>query len=179
MTQKLIPSISKKFAEVNRRDYRAWYGLGQSYEILKMPFYSLYYYKIAQQLRPYDSRMLVALAETYEKLDRNANALKCYQKACNVGDIEGIVLLRLGNLYERLGDIENAVSVYTEFCKEERSNVDKTSMCRVYLTLGSHYESAGKFDEAWRFAYKCLEHDEVGYYIFYFSRLITQIDSFF
>ena len=31
--------------EVNRRDYRAWYGLGQTYEILKMPFYCLYYYK--------------------------------------------------------------------------------------------------------------------------------------
>ena len=28
--------------EVNRRDYRAWYGLGQTYEILKMPFYCLY-----------------------------------------------------------------------------------------------------------------------------------------
>ncbi len=28
--------------EVNKRDYRAWYGLGQTYEILKMPFYSLY-----------------------------------------------------------------------------------------------------------------------------------------
>ncbi|KTG38978.1 hypothetical protein cypCar_00028767, partial [Cyprinus carpio] len=30
--------------EVNKRDYRAWYGLGQTYGILKMPFYSLYYY---------------------------------------------------------------------------------------------------------------------------------------
>ena len=38
-------------AEVNRRDYRAWYGLGQTYEILKMPYYCLYYYKQAQMLR--------------------------------------------------------------------------------------------------------------------------------
>jgi len=37
--------------EVNRRDYRAWYGLGQTYEILKMPYYCLYYYKQAQMLR--------------------------------------------------------------------------------------------------------------------------------
>lgn len=37
--------------EVNKRDYRAWYGLGQTYEILKMPFYSLYYYRKAHQLR--------------------------------------------------------------------------------------------------------------------------------
>lgn len=37
--------------EVNKRDYRAWYGLGQTYEILKMPFYCLYYYRRAHQLR--------------------------------------------------------------------------------------------------------------------------------
>lgn len=146
---------------MNRRDYRAWYGLGQSYEILKMPFYSLYYYKIAQQLRPYDSRMLVALGETYEKLEKYANALKCYQKACNVGDIEGITLLRLGNLYEKLGDIENAVPAYIEFCKDERAIVDKSSLCRAYITLGNYYESIGKYDDASHFAYKCLAYEDV------------------
>ena len=58
------------FSEVNRRDYRAWYGLGQTYEILKMHFYCLYYYKKAHELRPNDSRMLVALGESYEKLNK-------------------------------------------------------------------------------------------------------------
>jgi hypothetical protein len=57
-------------SEVNRRDYRAWYGLGQTYEILKMHFYCLYYYKKAHELRPNDSRMLVALGESYEKLNK-------------------------------------------------------------------------------------------------------------
>merc|ERR1719228_3089403 len=56
--------------EANRRDYRAWYGLGQTYEILKMHHYCLYYFKQAQELRPSDSRMLVALGESYEKLDK-------------------------------------------------------------------------------------------------------------
>lgn len=37
--------------EVNRSDYRAWYGLGQTYEILKMNTYCLYYYMMAQVLR--------------------------------------------------------------------------------------------------------------------------------
>lgn len=82
-------------AEVNRRDYRAWYGLGQTYEILKMPFYCLHYYKQAQQLRPNDSRMFIALGETYEKLDKIQEALKCYFKARSVGDIEGIALLKM------------------------------------------------------------------------------------
>ena len=26
-------------------NFRAWYGLGQTYELLKMPYYCLYYYK--------------------------------------------------------------------------------------------------------------------------------------
>lgn len=149
-------------SEVNRRDYRAWYGLGQSYEILKMPFYSLYYYKIAQQIRPYDSRMLVALGETYEKIDKTANALKCFQKACNVGDIEGMALLRLADLYHKLGDIEKAVPAYLSFCSDERAAVDKGSLCRAFVTLGNYYESIGNYDEASCFAYKCLEYDDVG-----------------
>lgn len=126
-----------------------------------MPSYSLYYYKIAQELRPYDSRMLVALGETYEKLEQYSNALKCYQRAYNVGDIEGITLLRLGNLYEKLGDIDNAVPVFIEFCKDERSIIDKTALCRAYITLGNYYERNNMLDDASHYAYKCLEYDDV------------------
>ncbi len=82
--------------EVNRRDYRAWYGLGQTYELLKMHHYCLYYFKQAQELRPSDSRMLVALGESYEKLDKLQDAKKCFWKAYCVRDIVGgIALLRL------------------------------------------------------------------------------------
>ena len=37
--------------DVNRKDYRAWYGLGQAYELLNMHQYSLYYYQRATALR--------------------------------------------------------------------------------------------------------------------------------
>lgn len=46
-----VPLGARHAIEVNKRDYRAWYGLGQTYEILKMPFYCLYYYRKAHQLR--------------------------------------------------------------------------------------------------------------------------------
>lgn len=126
-----------------------------------MPSYSLYYYKIAQELRPYDSRMLVALGETYEKLEQYSNALKCYQRAYNVGDIEGITLLRLGSLYEKLGDIDNAVPVFIEFCKDERQIMDKTALARAYITLGNYYERNGMYNDAAHYAYKCLAYDDV------------------
>lgn len=146
--------------EVNRRDFRAWYGLGQAYDIIKMHFYSLYYYKTAQQLRPYDSRMLVALGETYDRLDKRANAIKCFQKACNVGDQEGIAVLRLANLYEKMEDRENAVMAYKNFCNDERSVNERSSLCAAYLYLSNHYRREENYEEATHYAYKCLELDE-------------------
>jgi hypothetical protein len=38
-------------ADVNRKDYRAWYGLGQAYELLSMHHYALHYYQHATALR--------------------------------------------------------------------------------------------------------------------------------
>ncbi len=38
--------------DLNPRDYRAWYGLGQTYELLHMPFYALHYFRRATQARP-------------------------------------------------------------------------------------------------------------------------------
>ena len=46
--------------ELNPRDYRAWYGMGQTYELLQMPFFALHYYRRATQLRPQDARMWCA-----------------------------------------------------------------------------------------------------------------------
>jgi anaphase-promoting complex subunit 8 len=37
--------------DVNRKDYRAWYGLGQTYELLEMHYYALSYYQKATSLR--------------------------------------------------------------------------------------------------------------------------------
>lgn len=31
--------------DVNPHDYRAWYGLGQTYELVNMPYYALYYFR--------------------------------------------------------------------------------------------------------------------------------------
>lgn len=150
----------RQAVRVNRRDFRAWYGLGQAYEIMKMPVYGLYYYKIATQLRPYDSRMLVALGENYEKLSKPANALKCYQKACCVGDIEGIVMQKLGLLYDKLKDTENAVKAYKSFVADERSHSDKSQCIQAYLYIANYYLDKDDLEEATYFAHKILEIDE-------------------
>ena len=60
-----------------------------------MPYYSIYYYKQAQHIRPQDSRMVVALGEMYEKLEKLDNALKCFYRACYLADVEGVAFIKL------------------------------------------------------------------------------------
>ena len=40
---------------INKRDFRGHYGLGQAYEILKMPLMAMYFYKNAHTLRYYNT----------------------------------------------------------------------------------------------------------------------------
>lgn len=83
------------FTEVDSRDFRAWYGLGQTHEILKMYHYSLYYYQQALKLRPNDSRMLIAVGCAYSLLKKPEQAKICFWKAHMIGDPEGIALIHL------------------------------------------------------------------------------------
>ena len=61
--------------------YRAWYGLGQTYELQQTPIYSLHYYRKAAVLRPYDGRIWCALGGCYEKIKRTKDAIACYKRA--------------------------------------------------------------------------------------------------
>lgn len=46
----MLAEAYRKAVELNPRDYRAWYGLGQTYELLHMPVYALHYYQRATQV---------------------------------------------------------------------------------------------------------------------------------
>ena len=70
----------RRAVDINARDYRAWYGLGQVYEILNMLLYALYYYRKAAALRPYDARMWCALGSCFLSLDRRQEAIKSYER---------------------------------------------------------------------------------------------------
>ena len=77
----------------------ARYGLGQTYELLKMSMYSLYYYRQAQQLRPTDARMWTALAKTYSDLEQWASAAKCYGRNHAITKVDPAPLYELGSIY--------------------------------------------------------------------------------
>jgi len=82
------------FTEINIRDYRAWYGLGQIYELVKLPNYALFYFAHARDLRPRDYRMLVALGEMFDRADRIFESMACFYKALFY-DTDGTIMLKL------------------------------------------------------------------------------------
>ena len=98
-----VAEAYRRAVELNPRDYRAWYGLGQTYELLRMPFYALYYFRRATQLRPHDARMWCAMGQCYENdqlqsVDKDkmeVAAIRCYRRAVQNGDREGIALHKL------------------------------------------------------------------------------------
>lgn len=59
---------------------------------------AVYYYKVAQKLRPHDNRMLLALGETYERINKLEDAYKCYQQARNVDKSDPLAMIRMGKL---------------------------------------------------------------------------------
>jgi len=104
-----------KAYEANPRDFRALYGLGRAYEISKMPYHAILFYKNAVTMNPFDSRLWMALGECYEELSETGNAIKCYQRAVCNSDNEGSSLIRLGKLYKNEGDIDRAAFCYESY----------------------------------------------------------------
>ena len=75
----------RRAVEVNRKDYRAWYGLGQTYEVLEMHLYALFYYQRAASLRPYDPKMWFAVGSCFDKVGRPTQSIKAYKRAISAG----------------------------------------------------------------------------------------------
>ncbi|RUS31263.1 putative cell division cycle [Jimgerdemannia flammicorona] len=114
--------------DINHRDYRAWYGLGQTYELLKLPI-------------PYDGRMWCATANCYENLERDVEAIKCYKRALLGSENETLVLGKLAKLYEKLGKRDAAAHYYRlslELKKMENNINPEIGEAILYL---ANYES--------------------------------------
>ena len=46
-----VPFAFAPYAEVSKKDYRGYYGLGQAYELMKVPNLALYFYMRAHKLK--------------------------------------------------------------------------------------------------------------------------------
>jgi len=101
--------------DLSPSDYRAWYGLGQTYEMLHLYQYSLYYYKKAAALKPSDARMWSAVGSQYVRLGAKKDAMLTFERAMNCGDSEGVATRELARLYRDEGRLEDAANCYVGF----------------------------------------------------------------
>ena len=148
--------------DIDPNDYRAWYGLGQTYEIHQMYNYAVYYYLKSAQAKPNDSRMWTALGSCYEKLEKRHEAIKCYEKALYCKDKEGIALYKMAKLYFCLGDEDKAATCFKENLKSNFTNseeVDNAEIVESYLFLAKYHKRNYQYDEAYNYLLKLKDHE--------------------
>ncbi|KAI6243993.1 hypothetical protein M3Y99_00067700 [Aphelenchoides fujianensis] len=156
----------RRATSVDSRSFRAWYGLGQLYEILKLPAYALYYYQQAVRCKPTDSRMLIATGVVLAKLQRYDDSEKCYKKAFQIGDVEGNALTHLGSLYQELQRHDQAAKAYEQYlklyCDEEKDCAfgDDDTIAACCQFLAEYYQTKGQLDKANEYAHRCLLYEK-------------------
>lgn len=74
-------------------------------------------------------------------------------------------------LYDKVNDIESAAAAYTEFCLREDKGVkcfeDQSDFYSALQYLANYHLKKGELDEAYTYAYRCLEFEDVRYVNFF------------
>jgi anaphase-promoting complex subunit 8 len=123
---------------LNPRDYRAWYGLGQAYDLLSLPSYSIYYHQRAIAIRyflltrPNDGRMWGALSASLESTGRLHESINCLKRVMISQDtIEPAEYGKCAQLYQKLNESEPNVKYenlaayyYRKYLSEHQKMID-------------------------------------------------------
>ncbi|KAF4374956.1 hypothetical protein G4B88_004707, partial [Cannabis sativa] len=152
----------RRAIDINSCDYRAWYGLGQAYEMMGMHYYALHYFKKSVFLQPNDSRLWIAMARCYEtdQLRMLDEAIKCYKRAVNGNDREAIALRQLAKLHHELGRSEEA-AFYYKMDLERMKDEDREgpNMVEALFFLATHYKNVKRFEEAEVYCTRLLDYN--------------------
>ena len=133
--------ITNNNVDVNRKDYRAWYGLGLSYEVLEMDYYALFYFQRAASLRPYDAQMWQAMGSCFDHMDRPQEAIKAYKRALVAsshatggerGSFDPTTLYSIGLMYDKTDNHKEAAK-YMDMCVNEDMETPATNKAKMWL----------------------------------------------
>lgn len=68
-------------------------------------------------------------------------------------------------MYDNFNDVDNAAAAYTEFCLSESKPTqysgEQANLYGAYRYLANYHMKKGQIDNAYTYAYKCLEYEEV------------------
>jgi len=138
----------RRAVDVNRKDYRAWYGLGQAYELLNMHQYALHYYQHATALRPYDVRLWQAQGMCYEEIGRLREAIECLKRALIGADPhETSINLKLAKLHNDLEEWTEAAAYHrrvVEVCRANGRPIPDYAKSALYVAR--HHASSADGD---------------------------------
>lgn len=141
----------RRAVDIDPCDYRAWYGLGQAYEMMSMPFYALHYFRKSVFLQPNDSRLWIAMGQCYEseQLRMLEKAVKCYRRAADCNDGEAIALHQLAKLHAELGHPDEAAFYYKKDLERmEDEEREGPNMVEALLFLAKYYSAQERSEEA-------------------------------
>jgi anaphase-promoting complex subunit 8 len=64
-------------------------------------------------------------------------------------------------LYDKLNEFNHAAAAFTEYVTENEPHADKSEVSQAYKYLANYYVKRNQVDEAYQYAQKCLEFEEV------------------
>jgi anaphase-promoting complex subunit 8 len=142
------------------REYRAWYGLGQAYELLKVPSRSLHYYRRATLLQPHDARMWCAVASCLETLGAKREAVRAYARALESENTrDPLALARLAALNTELGNVEQAAHYHKRHLdRRDEEQDDSQPTLEALLYLANYCKNAAKYTDAATYCSRLLDY---------------------
>lgn len=68
-------------------------------------------------------------------------------------------------------DADNAAAAFTDYClrmgeQPEKTHEEETEFYNAFLYLANYHIKKGQYDDAYSYAFKCLEFDEVRVFLF-------------
>lgn len=152
-------SCYQQAIDLSENEYRAWYGLGQAYELLRMPNQALIHYKKAATLRPADSRMWCAVGSCFEVLKKHQMAIRAFERGME-NDNEFIAAIRLAELYMNEKNYEASLH-YNKIIFSNKAQVEEKDYYKACISMANIYQELGKQKEAAHFSRKALESESV------------------
>lgn len=73
-------------------------------------------------------------------------------------------------MYDKVNDQDNAAAAFTDFCLRMDEQAEKTheeivEFYNAFLYLANYHIKKGQYDDAYSYAFKCIESDEVIHFI--------------